>query len=204
MNTKKMSKKKFYLMMSGFLMIFALPMLSAWLLYQWDNHHAPVKTRNYGQLIQPPLDLSQLNLQTSDAHDQSQSRGKWLLLYVSPISYDPLCEDNLRKMRQIRIATGKDMQRVARAVLTFSHQPADNHLHQLLMTDYVGTVHFITDKQTFVHFIKPLSNAELVLQQGYLYLVDPLGNVMMAYESNTDSAPIYKDLTHLLNNSQIG
>lgn len=193
-------------MIGGFLMIFALPMFCAWLLYQWDNHHrTPTKTRNYGELIQPPLDLSQLNLQPSDNEtNQTSSRGKWLLLYVSPISYDPLCEDNLRKMRQVRIATGKDMQRVARAVLTFSHQSTDNHLHRLLMTDYVGTAHFITDKQTFKQFIKPLSNSDFVLQQGYLYLVDPNGNVMMAYKPDTEPGPIYKDLVHLLNNSQIG
>ena len=42
------------------------------------------------------------------------------------------------------------------------------------------------------------------MKTGYLYLVDPLGNVMMSYNPKQSPKDIYSDLTRLLKASKIG
>lgn len=177
-------------MILGFL--FIAPMLGAWLLYH-SHWQSDQKTLNHGELINPPLELSQLNLLNPDGQDfnQSKLRGKWLMLYVSAGMRDAQLEQNLYKMRQIRTATGKDMNRIQCVLLSFKQQDQSEETNQSFTTDYASILHLIT-------------SPTLALPSTSLYLVDPLGNVMMRYNSDTPLAHIFKDLTRLLKISQIG
>lgn len=65
------------------------------------SHHIVRGTTNAGELLNPPVKLTALLAQ----------KGRWVLLYVDT-SCDKLCVDNQDKLRNIRLATGKNQTRV--------------------------------------------------------------------------------------------
>ena len=206
-NQKQILRKKRqpWLLLILFL-IFLVPMILAWLLYE-EGDKGISKTVNRGQLIQPPIAMSQLALKDLEgqAYDQKSLRGKWLMLYISPT---PQCQEDCQKklyfMRQIQIATGKDMDRIQRVMLTLPKQKPDPHLEQLLQTDFAGTTHLLIAQKDFQKGMQSSATTTLAMTQGYLYLVDPLGNIMMGYPMAANPSDIFKDLRKLLKVSQIG
>jgi cytochrome oxidase Cu insertion factor (SCO1/SenC/PrrC family) len=201
---KKTSKKPLFTVIIIFA-LFVVPFVLAWVLYEEQDTFG--KPSNNGQLIQPPLDLAKLSLQTLDKKpvDQKTLRGKWLLLYINPNPIcDEACQKNIYNIRQIRTATGKEAERVQRAIITFSGQKPDAQLQTLLKGPFAGTSHFLANKQQVQQFLASSPEAKLAIQTGSIYLVDPLGNVMMEYAPKANPSGIFKDLTRLLKVSQIG
>jgi len=187
-------------------LLFLVPLIFAWYMADEDNNMGR-GTTNKGQLIQPPLDFSKLSLQDADKKplDANVWKGHWLILYVNPKpNCDAVCEKKIYYLRQIHTATGKDRDRVQRAIMTFSGQPVDSHLNQLLTTEYAGTMHFTVTENQFSDFIHDSPAANLALTQGSIYLVDPLGNVLMVYTLDAAPMDIFKDLTKILKLSHIG
>lgn len=180
-------------------LLFAIPLtLASWMFIKDKPLFS--HTTNHGELIQPPLDMVKLNLPMS----QQTWKGHWLLLYVNPNVCDKSCETAMYNMRQINTAIGKNRNRVQRAILTFSDRPVDIHLQELLNTKFKGTLHLVVSKQAFLDFSQQDKFSKIALQTGGIYLVDPLGNVMMFYALASDPMGIFKDLTRLLKLSSIG
>jgi len=198
--TSNHSPKKVRRVFFCLLLLFMVPLLLAsWMAFKHKS--LPSHTTNHGQLLQPPLDISQLKL----ADDSQVGKGHWLLLYVSPNQCDKSCEKALYDIRQIRTATGKDSDRVQRAILTFSNAPKDPHLQELLNNEFKGTLHVTASKKNFKQFVQSSAFLETTLQaDGIIYVVDPLGNVMMFYSLESEPMGIFKDLTRLLKLSHIG
>jgi hypothetical protein len=114
------------------------------------------------------------------------------------------CEKALYNLRQIRTATGKDRDRVARAILTLtSSSTTDPHLTALLQTDFQGTVHLTVERAVFLQFLKNTVSKNSA-QEGGIYLVDPLGNILLFYSQAAKPMDIFNDLTHVLKLSNIG
>lgn len=179
--------------------LFGLPLLMAsWMAA--EDKPLVSHTTNHGQLITPPLSMTKLDLPSN----QQTWRGKWLLLYVNPKSCDAVCEKTLYNIRQIRTATGKNSERVDRAILTFADKPVDSHLQQLLSQNFAGTLHLTPSHKAFATLVQGNISEKLALQQGCIYLVDPLGNMLMFYSLDADPMGIFKDLTRLLKISHIG
>ncbi|MDF3054797.1 MAG: hypothetical protein K0Q74_704 [Gammaproteobacteria bacterium] len=112
------------------------------------------------------------------------------------------CDKNLYYMRQIRTATGKDSRRVVRAILTFSPATSGQYLQNALRLDFPGTLHFVVSQDAWQRFIA--TNPSTRSMQNAIFLVDPLGNVMMMYPHGTPPMDIFKDLSRLLKLSKIG
>lgn len=203
-NTNEIAPKKnqSWILIILFL-IFVVPIVLAWFYYE-KGDKGITHTTNRGLLIEPPRDMAQLQLKTpkGGSFDQKQLRGKWLMVYVIPTTCHAACEKNLYFMRQIRLATGKNQERVQRIALVFPHKKTDTHLTALLQTKFNGTIEVVANPK---QFRKVMGNdASLAMTQGYLYLVDPLGNMMMGYKIDANPADIFKDLQKLLRVSQIG
>jgi hypothetical protein len=180
------SPKKVRRVFFGLLCLFLVPLLLAsWMVLKEKPLFS--QTTNHGQLLLPPLDIAQLNIQPTK---------KWLLLYIVANSCDADCAKALYNMRQIRTATGKDMDRVQCAALTFQAQ--DSHLQSLLASEFKGTAHWLISPQNFQKFSQEKSFGNGI------YIADPLGNVMMFYPQRVDPMGIFKDLTRLLKLSHIG
>jgi len=184
--------------------LFFLPAIAATVLYV--SGWRPRTQVNYGDLVQPARPIQDVTLQTLDgsAHPFSATRGKWLMIYFGPSSCDVACAHDLYKMRQVQIAQGKDADRIALLfVITNGAAPP-----RLLATlkDYpdmrvvTGPSAAVTAlaRQFYLPAGSPLNGLNLI------YVVDPLGNLMMSYPPDADPSRMRKDFVRLLQVSQVG
>ena len=170
------------------------PIVASYLAYYvWR----PESFKNYGELIAPtPLTgVSAAPPQAAAPFDSEALKGRWVIVMVDSGTCAGTCKEKLWQMRQVRLTQGKDMDRVARAWLVDdAGTPAPE-----LMKEYEGTV--VVQAQASPLIAKlPSAGA----QRDHLFLVDPLGNVMMRFPRNADPNRIKKDLTQLLKVSRIG
>lgn len=189
-------KNKNLLVLFILLLIFIIPIILAWYFYE-KGETVGEGTINYGQLIQPPRDFNKIDR-------TQQFRGKWTMLLVCPRVGEKSCEKMLYNMRQIRLATGKNMERIQRVMVTFPTEHFSSKFTGLLQSEYIGTVHLVISHKQFQSVMAGLPSTKLASGRGYLYLVDPLGNIMMGYPLDANPSGIFKDLQRLLRVSQIG
>jgi len=122
-------------------------------------------------------------------------KGRWVLVTLDAGACDEYCRKKLWVMRQVRLTQGKDMQRVERLWLVTDGAPVAPDLAK----EYEGTVvaragagglaaAFPADGRSADH----------------IYLVDPLGNLVLRYPDDPDIKGLARDLTRLLKASSIG
>ncbi len=198
---KKSNRGRWFLILLA--LVFIGPIIASYGLYYYRSYIP--ETLSNGQLILPPLDFNKLPLYNMQGKPESLKifQGDWVMVYVEPEKCDKTCLDTLYKMRQIRTRLGKNMGRVQRAILTFKGYK-DNALNEYLKSPYQGTIHLQAPKVALDAFLAKLPSHHKALNSGYIYLVDPLGNMMMSYEPNQKPKGIYSDLTRLLKASRIG
>ena len=151
---------------------------------------------NYGDLIparpliDPPLrHLDQRAVRLSDL------RGKWILLQLDEAHCAAPCRTKLYNMRQVRLAQGREMERVERVWLILDETP----LQTSLMREYEGTRMLRAAGSALAAQFAPVADA-----RDYIYLIDPLGNLMLRFPRNADPRKMHKDLARLLKVSRIG
>jgi hypothetical protein len=133
---------------------------------------------NYGELL-PPRVVAAPPLETL--------RGKWVLVSFDAAACDAYCEKKLYYMRQARRAQGKEMERLERLwVLTDGGTPRAD-----LVTE--GT------RWTSLRFEGFPGEP-----RDHIYVVDPLGNLMMRFPRDPDPSRMIKDLQRLLKLSRFG
>ncbi|SFL94377.1 hypothetical protein [Marinobacter zhejiangensis] len=176
------------------------PMLLATVMYftGWLN---PTGQANHGDLIQPLVPISQLNLvgddgrRLADRFTSPTAPRQWLML-VAAEGCDADCESLLYLARQVNIALGKDADRVMRAA--FLAGIAQGQRNQVA-AEY-GTMELLSPGAR-----EPIwpTGADPATAPRIL-LVDPLGNVMMQYTTANSGEDMLKDLKRLLKLSQLG
>lgn len=196
------SNRRAIIFLAFLVVIFTGPLMVSYLMYNF-RMFLP-ETFSNGHLILPPISLQTLPLENSEGKVVSDKtlKGEWLILYVEPGRCDQTCLDTLYKMRQVRTRLGKNMQRVQRVLLTLNK--SDPALSEYLNSLYNGTTHLQTTKTALSKFLIKLPSHNTAITDGYLYIVDPLGNVMMSYHPDQSSNDIYADLKRLLTASNIG
>ena len=183
------SRSKFLFMIGAFM----VPVVAAYLAYfGWR----PAGHSNYGDLLKvAPLQLTAGKTLDGTPYNLGALRGSWVMVHVGEGSCDAACAQQLYLMRQIRITQGKEQSRIERLwVVTDSGTPA-----AALLRAHPGLhVWRPTDAAFFAQFPAVQSPAE------HVYLVDPLGNLMLRFPAQPDAKRMMKDLNLLLKASQIG
>ncbi len=178
------------------LAVFGIPVLASYLAYYvWQPQGAAT---NYGELIQPVTLEQTMVLSQSDGKPVPLKalRGKWLLVHANSGACDALCEKNLYAMRQARLLQGREQDRVERVwLLTDDTVPAND-----LLKEKFGGTQVLRDPGGALLGKLP---AKSDVRQ-HIYIIDPLGNVMMRYDADPDLKRMGKDLGKLLRASQIG
>lgn len=170
-----------------------VPVLLAWLVFYQGQAWIPAATTNEGTLLRPPIELHKVT------GLEDLSGGKWLLLLISDEQCAASCRQALHYMRQVNIALGKDMDRVDRLLLGALSRPEE--LVEL-QRDY-PKLRFLAVNQTVVATAFRQAGAPAP-DTSFIYLVDPLGNIMMYYPPQQFGKPVLEDLRHLLRVSNIG
>ncbi|HEX2605157.1 MAG TPA: cytochrome C oxidase subunit I, partial [Oxalicibacterium sp.] len=107
------------------------------------------------------------------------------------------CQKKLYDVRQLRLTQGKDMDRIERVWLITDNAPLDT----MLMREYDGT-RLLRAKADLVNAWLPVESGTVA--SDHLFMIDPLGNLMMRFPKDADPNKIKKDITKLLKASSIG
>jgi len=175
------------------LLICASPVIASYWTYYVLR---PEGRRNFGELIQPQRPLPAVS--TSSLAGESSSltalKGQWLLISVASGGCDAACQQRLYLQRQLRETLGKDKDRLDRVWLIQDDSPVSPSLMPALTQATVLRV----KAQDLSEWLSP-GKGELV--ENHLFLVDPLGNLMMRFPANMDvsgAAKAKRDLERVL------
>lgn len=173
----------------------------------------PSKTANYGELIQPARPIQDVRLQTlkGQAKKFSDLKGKWTFVYFgsaecssNSMSLKSPCERSLYKMRQVRLTQGRYLKRVQTVYIVTDSKTLDllrftlkEYPNMQVLTGSSSSIRQLT-KQFAWQQTSPLDGDHRV------YLIDPLGNLVMMYTGGADPSGMRKDLGRLLRHSKIG
>jgi len=182
-------------------------MLSLWLLvalvvapvvasYVFYYFRLPAGRVNYGELLTPvPLPDASLTLADGTPFRLSSLRGRWILASLDSGECDEYCERKLVYLRQLRLTQGKEMDRVERAWIV-----TDDAAPRAAVVDAVAGTRVIRAAGSGLPARFPGGAAA----HDYIYVIDPLGNVMMRFPRDPDPKRMIKDLSRLLKASRIG
>jgi cytochrome oxidase Cu insertion factor (SCO1/SenC/PrrC family) len=125
----------------------------------------------------------------------------WTLAYINVATLcSDICRIRLYDMRQIRLALGKDMGRVQNILL--QTKTPDEELVTWLLEQHPAMVKAVSDATTLNFFQKVFKTTDT--HEPWIYLIDPLGNLVMRYDAGMNSKGILEDLKRLLKYSKIG
>jgi len=160
----------------------------------------PQARTNYGTLLDPRQHpMPALNASTLDGKPAALEsyQGKWVMLQVNDADCQQACREKLFEMRQLRLTQGRDQSRIERVWLVTDEQPVET----ILLREYDGT-HLLRVKQETLKAWLPTEPGTAPVD--HLYMIDPLGNLMMRFPKDADPNKIKKDLSRLLKASSIG
>jgi hypothetical protein len=201
----------------GVALMFFAPLGLSFYLYYGKSWH-PGGHVNAGELIAPARPLPSLALPLAGAAGAGADagagagetnpqflKGKWTFLYVQHGRCDDECRRHLYDTRQVRLALDRDMNRVQRVfigdgdccdleelkaahpdLIAIRASPADEPLLDLLPNQNL------------------LPGREGAVNSHRVYLIDPLGNLMMFYTPEAKPKGMLDDMKRLLRLSSIG
>lgn len=179
------------------LMFFGPLALSFWV-YYGDASLQPQGRVQHGDLISPARALPTLSLPMADGARTPADflKAKWSLVYVAGAACDAACEAVLADARSIHFALSGEMMRVRRVLLCTARcgTIADPGLQTAWLEGADGERLLAA----FPSYGPPVADGHR------LYVIDPLGNLLMSYPAGTAKKGILKDLEKLLRLSHIG
>ena len=175
------------------LLVCASPVVASYFAYYVVR---PEGRRNFGELIDPQRPLPAMVTQTLDGKSGQLTalKNQWLLLSVAGGACDDRCETNLYFQRQLRESLGREKDRLDRVWLVNDQTPVRDVLLPALAAATVLRV----PPGDVAQWLEPAPGKRL---QDHLYLIDPLGNLMMRFPADMDAAAAAKakrDLDRLL------
>ncbi len=220
-------------MLLALALFFFAPLVVSFYLYYGSGGWHPANRVNHGDLIDPARPLPDVSLPFHRAAPPGAGAGagtgaagagagaevagpgtvpaqltrpdflknKWTLLYWGAGACDARCRTDLYNMRQVRIALNRDMDRVQR-VFVAEGECCDwtflDRQHPDLLTVLA------TPEARPLRAIFPTVDPGDAGATDRVYLIDPLGNLMMSYAADAKPKGMLQDLKRLLGLSQVG
>ena len=187
-------------------LLFFAPLGAAFYLYYAPGGWRPVHRVNHGDLIDPARPLPEVSLplaaRESDAGRSKPGlfKGKWTLLYVGAGSCAAECRTDLYNTRQVRLALNREMDRVQRVFIAdgdLGDWPFIAREHPDLITLQISP-----EAAPLLALLRIDDTPVLAAQR--VYLIDPLGNLMMFFAADSKPKGMLTDLKRLLGLSHVG
>ena len=191
----------------GLALMFFGPLGISFYLYYGHGGWHPGGRVNAGDLIEPPRPLPPLSLplQRSGETDADFLRRKWPFLYVQQGRCAERCRTSLYETRQVRLALDRDMERVQRVFIADVDCCDFQFLHEQ-HPDLIAVR--MSPAAAPLLALLPRRGADDESGGGptaqRIYLIDPLGNLMMSYAPDAKPKGMLEDMKRLLRLSQIG
>lgn len=182
----------------GLAALFFLPLLGAFWLY-YAGGWRPAGSTNHGELISPARPLGAPPLQNIDASAAPADllENQWSLVFIGAGVCDTACRESLWIMRQTRLLLAEDRDRVHRVFIA-TGECCDR---TFLEAEHSGLVTVRAQDEAARAWLERFPT-----QPGtpFIYVVDPLGNLMMRFDARENPKGLLKDLEKLLKLSHIG
>lgn len=179
--------------------IFAAPVVAAWFFY-FNPQYLPAGRSNRGELIQPAAPLpAGLVLRTLEGapFDRAALSGKWTLVLLDGEDCGDACIARLRDLRQIRLALGEGRLQVERLLLL--GEAAPGRVAELA-GEFAGMKVAVLDAADRGRILERLGGEAAAM--GRVYILDPMGNLMMRYAPDAPAKDTLKDMERLLKASK--
>jgi hypothetical protein len=125
------------------------------------------------------------------------------MVYLGPLPCAADCRNSLYKMQQVRLAQGRDATRVERVMIATN---AGSDALREIARQYPGLLAVGGTRTTLQTLAREFvsSQGTALDAPGRVYLIDPIGNLVMSYAPDADPSGMRKDLARLLRLSQVG
>lgn len=185
-------------------LLFLSPVVAATALYV-SGWRPEGKRLQHGELVQPARPVGDAGLTAADGAPfrLKTLRGKWAFVYFNPLPCAEACRYNLYKMQQVRLAQGRDAPRVERVLIVAG---AGGAALRELARHYPGLLALSGARATLQSLAREFvsSQGTALDVPGRVYLIDPIGNLVLSYAPDADPSGMRKDLARLLRLSQVG
>ena len=179
--------------MIAVLLVCASPVIASYFTYYVVR---PEGRRNFGELVTPQRPLPAIV--TVDLNGKpgelTALKNQWLLISVSNAACDAACQQRLFFQRQLRESLGREKLRADWVWLVTDTAAVNLQLKAGLVEATVLRV----PADALAQWLPAAANQRL---EDHLYVVDPLGNLMMRFPANMDApgaAKAKRDLDRLL------
>lgn len=162
------------------------------------------KTKNRGHLLPKPVPMAEKTFSLSGSKTLSLASMKhsWALLYAGGKTCQQDCRKRLDELLRVHVALGKNQKRVK---LLYLDAAADDSVSSMISNKYP---HFdiLGNPAESVAAWKTQLDAVIEAKDatGLVFIIDPLGNVIMYYLPAEDAIGIRKDMGRLLHVSRVG
>lgn len=182
----------------GLAALFFIPLIGAFWLY-YAGGWRPAGSTNHGELISPARPLASVQLVKADgsAARADLLKEKWTLVYIGDGACDEACRTALWTMRQTRLLLAEDMSRVQRVFI------AEANCCDLafLEREHAGLETVMPADAAAKEWITGFPRES---SRQFVFVVDPLGNLMMRFDLQQNPKGLLQDLEKLLKLSHIG
>ena len=176
------ARKEFWMLLA----MFILPIAFGTLFFYANPNYFSESTVNYGELVRPVIATDEGDIEIDGG---ASLQGIWTMVYVSS-RCDDVCEKAVVDMKTIRTLMNADMRRIQRMIIIEDNSTPTSDDKTLIKA------RVISEKLT--------QNLKKYTEDA-IYLIDPIGNIMLYYEpQNIDIRLVIKDLKRLFKYSRIG
>jgi hypothetical protein len=186
------ARKRGRLQLIALAVVFLGPLALAFWLYYGQNWSPPGQAVN-GELISPPLELPNNPLRKDGG---ARLRDVWSLVIVAPGDCGDACLQALYETRQLRLALGRDRNRLQRVWIVESGEPD----YDFVMAEHPNLLIVATSNSVGADLLSRIDRRSEV----DIFLVDPLGNLIMRFPADLGMRAMHTDIMRLLKISQIG
>ncbi len=159
---------------------------------------------NHGEILNPIIHINSFELkdENDEIIPEQELTYKWRLISFVGKDCDQQCEARLFDTRQIHTSLGKDQHRLIRM---FVHlEPAGKSLSTLIAETHPNATQVNGDAAVIINALGDNIRENVSITNNEIYIMDPMGNVMMRFTQDQPNKEFLYDLKKLLKASQIG
>ena len=192
-NSRSKTKLTFLILM------FLLPVAGSWYLVFFTDYARDGmggSGAEHGSLIKPPRQLENATLLqvSKDSTEQASLYGKWSMLFFVDGPCEAGCKETLYRLRQARLATGRQMKRLQRVAII--DEGESSQFSDILSKNYPGQL-YVSKSDLGENFLQQFEGLKRG-DKSAIFLIDTRGFLMMRYPGDTDPSGIIRDLSRLL------
>lgn len=185
-----------------FLMVFTfvIPIGAAYWLFSIGGTDIKV---NKGEFVTSGVQILDMGLTNLDgaAATEKDLFGHWHMMFYMNSDCNKACEEKIYTLRQIKTSFHKESDRIENILIHFDKN-INPEFSNKIETHYAKFNRYFADRETFNQVLG--FNGNQLIDKEIVFIIDPIGNVILRYGKESTAKDIISDMKRLLKASQIG